>query len=146
MSTKFSDTQLVLLRGAAQRDDHCLVPPTGPKRSPARRAIAKLLEARLVKEIKAKKGAPIWRRDEETGHSYALKLTAAGLTTIAGDERPPFEEEVDRNADHRIGLADLQPKADSNPEPTVKRGQGTDLLETRAWRDLAGDVIEASYS
>ena len=25
-------------------------------------------------------------------------------------------------------------------------GQGTDLLETRAWDDLAGGVIEASYS
>jgi Protein of unknown function (DUF3489) len=120
MSTKLNDTQLVLLRAAAQRDDHCLVAPTGPKRSPARRAIAKLLEARLVKEIKARKEAPIWRRDEETGHSYALKLTAAGLTTIAGDERRSFEEAVERNADHRIGLANAQPKADSNPEATVR--------------------------
>ena len=32
MSIKFNDTQLVLLSAASQRDDHCLVPPTGPKR------------------------------------------------------------------------------------------------------------------
>ena len=67
MSIKFNDTQLVLLSAASQRDDHCLVPPTGPKRSQAQRAAAKLLEAGLVKETRAKAGAPIWRRDEETG-------------------------------------------------------------------------------
>ena len=31
MSIKINDTQLVLLSAASQRDDHCLVPPTGPK-------------------------------------------------------------------------------------------------------------------
>jgi hypothetical protein len=51
MSIKFNDTQLVLLSAASQRDDHCLVPPTGPKRSQVQRAAAKLLEAELVKEI-----------------------------------------------------------------------------------------------
>jgi hypothetical protein len=44
----------------------------------AQRAAAKLLEAGLVKETRAKSGAPIWRRDDETGQTYALKLTAAG--------------------------------------------------------------------
>ena len=86
MSIKFNDTQLVLLSGASQRDDHCLVPPTGPKLAQAQKAIVKLLEAGIVKEIRAKAGAPIWRRDEETGHTYALKLTAAGVKAIAVDE------------------------------------------------------------
>jgi hypothetical protein len=78
MSIKLN-TQLVLLSAASQRDDHCLVPPTGPKRSQAQRAVAKLLEAGFLKEMRAKAGAPIWRCDEETGHTYALKLTAAGV-------------------------------------------------------------------
>jgi hypothetical protein len=59
MPIKFNDTQLVLLSAASQRDDHCLVPPTGRKRSQVHRTVAKLLEAGLVKEIKAKLGAPI---------------------------------------------------------------------------------------
>jgi hypothetical protein len=59
MPIKFNDTQLVLLSAASQRADHCLVPPTGSKRSQVQRAVAKLLEAGLVKEIKAKSGAPI---------------------------------------------------------------------------------------
>jgi hypothetical protein len=51
MPIKFNDTQLVLLSAASQRDDHCLVPPTGPERGQAQRAIVKLLEAGIVKEI-----------------------------------------------------------------------------------------------
>ena len=37
MSIKCNDTQLVLLSAASQRDDHCLVPPAGPKRAQAQR-------------------------------------------------------------------------------------------------------------
>ncbi len=65
MSIKLNDKQLVLLSAASQRDDHCLVPPAGPNRSQAQRALARLLEAGLVKEIRAKAGAPIWRRDDD---------------------------------------------------------------------------------
>jgi Protein of unknown function (DUF3489) len=39
----------------------------------------------LAREIEAKPGAPIWRRDD-AGQGYALKLTAAGLKAIALDE------------------------------------------------------------
>jgi hypothetical protein len=45
MFIKFNDTQLVLLSAASQRDDHCLVPPTGPKRSQAQKAVAITFDA-----------------------------------------------------------------------------------------------------
>src|SRR5271165_5721276 len=92
MSIKFNDTQLVLLSDASRRDDHCLVPPAGAKRGRAQRAVAKLLEAGLLKEIRAKAGAPIWRRDDETGQTYALKLTAAGAKARPGSRRPARSE------------------------------------------------------
>ena len=95
MSIICNDTQLVLLSAASQRDDHCLVPPPGPKRAQAQRAVAKLVEAGLVKEIRAKAGGPIWRRDDETGQTFALKLTAAGAKAIAVDETGPSEGEAD---------------------------------------------------
>ena len=38
----------------------------------------------LAREIHAKHGAPIWRRDE-AGSAFALKLTAAGLKAMAGN-------------------------------------------------------------
>jgi Protein of unknown function (DUF3489) len=102
MSIKFNDTQLVLLSAASQRDDHCLVPSAGPKRAQAQRAVAKLLEAGLVKEMRAKAGAPIWRRDDETGQTYALKLTAAGAKAIAVDETGPSEGEAERGPDPSV--------------------------------------------
>ena len=124
MSIKFNDTQLVLLSGASQRDDHCLVPPTGPKRSQAQRAIVKLLEAGIVKEIRAKAGAPSWRRDEETGHTYALKLTAAGVKAIAIDETPPSQGEAERRANHLMVSVDPKPEPGSAPAAFVDRANG----------------------
>ena len=82
---KLSDTQLVLLSAAAQRDDHCLTTTPKLKGGAARNVAEKLIAAGLVEEIKAKAGTPIWRRDEETAQSFALRLTAAGLKAIAVD-------------------------------------------------------------
>ncbi len=121
MSIKFSHTQLALLSAASQRDDHCLVPPTDPKRGQAQRAVAKLLEAGLVKEIRAKAGAPIWRRDEGTGHTYALKVTAAGAKAIAANETPPTQGEAERRADHTVGVANPPSEPGSNPAATMDR-------------------------
>jgi hypothetical protein len=121
MSIKFNDTQLVLLSAASQRDDHCLVPPTGPKRSQTQRAAAKLLKAGLVKEIRAKAGAPIWRHDEEAGHTYALKLTAAGLKATAVDETAPSQGEAERRLDRPVSVADPQPEPGSKPTATANR-------------------------
>jgi len=94
MRIKLNDTQLVLISAASQRDDHCLTLPPGPKAGPTKKAAARLLYAGLVRELKARKGAPIWRRDDETGDVFALKLTAAGLKAIAieaPDNEGPYE-------------------------------------------------------
>ena len=85
MSIKLSKTHIALLNSASQRDDRCALPPKGPKLTQARKAAAKLIEAGLLREVKAKKDAPIWRREEKTGHAYALKLTVAGIKAIAGE-------------------------------------------------------------
>ena len=68
-----------------------------------------------MKEIRAKAGAPIWRRDEETGHTYTLKLTAAGVKAIAVDETPPPQGEAERRADHLIVAVDPKPEPGSAP-------------------------------
>ena len=112
MSIKFNDTQLVLLRAASQRDDRCLVPPQAPKRGQAQRAVAKLVEAGLVKEIRAKAGAPIWRREKETGYTYALKLTAAGAKAIAVDDTEASEGMTERPNDKRTVSVDPKPEPD----------------------------------
>ncbi len=85
MSIKLTDTQLVLLGAAAQRKDLYLVAPPTLKGATAQKVASKLISAGFVKEVKAKASDPIWRRDEESGASYALKLTAAGAKAIAVD-------------------------------------------------------------
>jgi Protein of unknown function (DUF3489) len=83
MSIKLTDAQLLMLSAAAQRKDRILAMPPNLKGAAAHKVAAKLIAAGLVKEIKVKKGAPTWRRDEETQQSIALKLTTAGLKASA---------------------------------------------------------------
>jgi hypothetical protein len=83
---KLTDTQLRLLSAASQREDHSLEAPKKLKGGAAQKVAAKVVAAGLVREVKAKTGMAIWRRDEETGQPYSLKLTAAGLKAIAVDE------------------------------------------------------------
>ena len=84
---KLTDTQRAILFEASERKDRCLIPPKTLKAAAAQKVAAKLLKAGLVSEIKAKSGMEIWRRDEETGQAYSLKLTVAGLKAIPADER-----------------------------------------------------------
>jgi hypothetical protein len=64
MSIKLTDTQLIVLSAAAQREDRCLVATKSLKGGAAQKCAAKLLAAGLVKKVKAKPGMPAWRRDE----------------------------------------------------------------------------------
>jgi len=38
-----------------------------------------LIDAGWVKEVEARDGAPVWRKDMASGETYALKMTAKGL-------------------------------------------------------------------
>ena len=84
---KLTDTQRAILFEASERKDRCLIAPKTLKAAATQKVATKLLKAGLVSEIKAKTGMEIWRRDEETGQAYSLKLTDAGLKAIAADER-----------------------------------------------------------
>jgi Protein of unknown function (DUF3489) len=85
MSIKLTDTQLVVMSAAARREDRCLAMPDRLKGGAALKLGEKLIALGLAREIKAKPGTAIWRRDEEAGRSFALKLTAAGLSAIAAE-------------------------------------------------------------
>ena len=89
MFVKLTDTELVMMSAAARRDDRDLEPPKSMKASTAAKVAAKLIASGLVREIKARKGAAAWRRDEKTGQAYSLKLTAAGLKAIVVDVEDP---------------------------------------------------------
>jgi hypothetical protein len=84
MNGKLSDAQLVMLSAAAQREDLCLTAPDKMKGAILAKVSEKLVKLGLVREIRAKAGTPVWRRDD-AGQSYALKLTSAGLKGALGD-------------------------------------------------------------
>src|SRR6202521_2025125 len=80
--SKLTDTQLVALSTAAQRDDGAVVLPDRLKGGAATKAMKPLLSKGLVKEIRAKPGMPVWRRDEDEARSFALTITRAGRKAI----------------------------------------------------------------
>jgi hypothetical protein len=94
MSVKLTDAQLVMLSAAAQREDLCLATPDKMRGAILTKVSEKLVKLGLVREVRAKAGMSVWRRDDG-GLSYALKLTATGLKAIAVDDRS--EEEIERS-------------------------------------------------
>ena len=129
MSIKLTDTQLVMLSAAAQRDDHCLVAPAHLKGTAPQTAANKLIAAGLVKEVKAKAGAPVWRRDDAAGLSYALRMTAAGAKAIAVDDgAEEGQADRDRGMPELINPAASSPQSpapDSSPNEAVRTAPGS---------------------
>src|ERR1700692_1931120 len=118
MSIKLSETQLALLSAASQSEDLLLTTPKGARLAQARKAAAKLIEAGLVREVKAKKRAPVWRRDEEAHCDYALKLTATGLKAITAEAEAQDPISAARassdEAPDKANMPDAEPKLASN--------------------------------
>jgi hypothetical protein len=92
----------------------------------------KLVRLGLVREVRAKAGMPMWRRDD-AGQDYALKLSAAGLKAIAVDDgseeavgpREPTRPQPQSN----LGATD-----DSSPDMI---GEGVKTLIPRSGSKLA---------
>ena len=114
MSVKLTDAQLVMMSAAAQRKDRCLSAPATIKGAALSKVSAKLAKLRLAREIEAKPGAPIWRRDD-AGQGYALKLTAAGLKALAVNEGPQTRSSPARLRSRRRRMAPIRTKAVTRP-------------------------------
>jgi hypothetical protein len=76
---KLTNTHLVLLSRATQRDDGALdVPATLKHRQ---KIVGQMLGAKVVEEVPARGALPVWRRDEQAG-ALALIITDLGLQAI----------------------------------------------------------------
>lgn len=76
-----SDTQLMLLSSASQREDLLVTLPAPPRTGAARTSLSKLLSQRLVEEVAVSREQPLWRTDDE-GQLIGLRITQAGLEAI----------------------------------------------------------------
>jgi hypothetical protein len=79
MLNKMSEAQRLMLLVAATREDRLVTRPSDARAAAVKTLAGKLIDAGWVKEIKARNGAPVWRKDAASGETYALKLTAKGL-------------------------------------------------------------------
>jgi hypothetical protein len=130
MFIKLTDIELVMLSAAAQRVDRCLIAPAHLKGTAPQMAANKLIAAGLVKEVKARAGAPVWRRDDAAGLSYALRLTAAGAKAIAVDDgAEEGQADRDRGMPELINTADASspqsPAPESSPNEAVRTASGS---------------------
>ena len=76
MSVKLTNAQLEMMSAAAQRENRCLAAPETMKSAAVSKAGAKLVKLGVAREIHAKPGAPIWRRDDASGSAASLALVA----------------------------------------------------------------------
>ena len=79
--TKLTDSHLLILSRAAQREDRAAEPPSDLKGAAAQKVIQKLLRLALLAEVAGGPNLPLWRRDEDE-RPVALVITAAGLEAI----------------------------------------------------------------
>lgn len=73
---KLTQTQLSVLSQAAARDDGAACVPGKLNRSSAAKLAASFVSRKLMREVRAKAGMPIWREDE--GRKIALVILKAG--------------------------------------------------------------------
>src|SRR5271169_3096872 len=161
MSIKLTDTQLLMLSAAAQREDRCIAAPPSLKGAAAQKIATKLVVAGLAKETRAKRGAHVWRRDDATGLAYALKVTPAGLMAIAIEDAeaaepavqisPPATGEIPTNivdheaaAENVAGSTTIAMRREVLWQPVADR-QGDDRheLERPPFLRLAGGEIRS---
>ncbi len=128
---KLTDTQLVLLSAASQREDRCIELAANLKGGAAHKVVGKLLTDRLIEEIQARSSLLVWRPDEDKG-PLALRITKRGLAAIQVDEGgtlPEAEEprETEQGADlapdkssQRVAAARRKKTRDEAPQPSVK--------------------------
>ena len=78
---RLTDTQLVILSAASQRDDRGVELPANVKGEAARKVVDKLIRAGLLEEVRACGSLPVWRRNDDS-RAMALRITETGLAAI----------------------------------------------------------------
>jgi hypothetical protein len=128
---KLTDTQLLLLSAASQRDNRALELPTNLSGGAASKVVAKLLAQGLVEEIRARGRLPVWRRDDDGPRT--LRITKKGLQAIRVEDEPteagvgapaerPSAEQVKRRKTAKSPTSPGKKVDDEKGEPAPVRG------------------------
>jgi hypothetical protein len=129
---KLTDTQLLILSAASQRDDRGVALPATLKGGAAHKVIAKPIELGLIEELRGRGELPIWRRDEEAW-PMALRITKRGLKAIHLDEPERQSEQsgkpggtVDTSVSHKSKLPATARSAARGMSRPAEPGSGSE--------------------
>jgi hypothetical protein len=124
---KLTDTQLVLLSAASQREDGAIDLAENHKGGTAKKAISKLLNDGLVEEVPSHGILPAWRRDDDQG--LALRITPRGLVALGIDKAGALPEASRSGGTENACAQGRRLPLENNREPTRSRpSQGRSKL------------------
>jgi hypothetical protein len=116
---KLSDTELMILSAASQREDHAAVLPPNLKGNAARKVVDKLVDEGLLQEFRAKDDMPVWRRGDDH-RPYSLRITKVGLKTLSLDAPEEPAAQVDAT---NAASPELVVQAARSKSPTRRQGR-----------------------
>jgi hypothetical protein len=153
--TKLTDSQLIVLSAAAARDDGLAVVPAKMNKAGAAKVGTSLVARKLMREVKAKPGMPVWRHDEDD-RPISLMITKAGQKAIGvAAAAPPATARADKKPNGAKPLAKNAPKEQAGqsgvqPAPTTptlrpgsKQALVISMLSGKSGATL-DDLIEAT--
>jgi hypothetical protein len=136
--TKLTDTQLIVLSSAVQHDEGLASRPANLNAAAAMKVASSLIDKGLVREIRAKAGAPVWHESEEG--RFALKITKAGRDAIGVDD-----EDEQQAALPSASVDASKPKKSRSKSAGKKDPATTPTARTKAARRKpAGDADSSS--
>ncbi len=120
---KLSDTQRLILSSASQRTDHAAVLPANLKGSAANKVVNKLLNEKLLQELRAKDDMPVWRRGDDN-RPYSLRITKAGLKAIEVEDVAEASDNIAAAAPAEVAVPDMSVQAKSSERPSRAKRPG----------------------
>jgi hypothetical protein len=121
--TKLSDTQLVILSAACQRDDRLVLPlPDRLKGGAANKVISSLIAKGLVKEVRAKLDQPVWHETDDDKRITLVATDAAfEALGIAPDDAPAGADRTPDREPERQGAKTSKSAPAAPPAPATRK-------------------------
>src|SRR5216683_7127221 len=120
---KLSDTQLLILSSASQRTDHAALLPANLKGSAAKKVVDRLLNEKLLQELRAKDDMPVWRRGDDN-RPYSLRITKAGLRAIEVEDVAEGDDNHAAADPSDVAAVDVSTKAKSGERRSLAKRSG----------------------
>jgi hypothetical protein len=141
---KLTDSQLVILSSAANRDGGTLLPlPKSVKlnKGAATLVLKSLLKHKLVAEHPTAAETESWREDKQ-GQRFALTIAPAGLKAIGADEAAGT---TPLSAERKSAAKDAKPATKArNAKPSAREGSKLSILIGLMSRKTGATIEEAA--